>query len=79
MVILVGRNISGDVEFNGIDEIEIVGTVNPICPLANAIILRAFYPNLKITMDLNACGFMNETDKDVVRRVLTMQQIDFIG
>lgn len=73
------NEVIGMPELNGVDEIEIVGTVNPICPIANAIILRAFYPNLKITMDLNACGFMAAEDKEVVRRVLTMQQIEFVG
>lgn len=73
------NDVLGMPELNNIDEIEIVGTVNPICPIANAIILRAYYPNMKITMDLNACGFMGEEDKEVVRRVLTMQQIDFVG
>lgn len=73
------NEVIGMPELNGIDEIEIVGTVNPICPLANAIIIRAFYPNMKITMDLNACGFMADEDKEVVCRVLAMQQIDVIG
>lgn len=60
------------------DVITIMGTVNPICPLANAIILRATYPNNEIVMDFKGCGFMDESDKDVVKRVLDMQQIKYV-
>ena len=68
-----------------IDEFVIMGTVNPICPTANAVILRALYPNKKITIDFAGCGFMpDDSDsetlcKEATKYVLTMQQIDIIN
>ena len=68
-----------------IDVIYIMGTVNPICPIANAILLRAAYPNKKITVDFSGCGFMpNEVGdefhcREATKYVLTMQQIDVIN
>lgn len=77
------KDIFGDAE--DIDEFVIMGTVNPICPTANAVILRALYPNKKITIDFAGCGFMpDDSDsetlcKEATRYVLTMQQIDIIN
>jgi nicotinamidase-related amidase len=68
-----------------IDEFVIMGTVNPICPTANAILLRAAYPNKKITVDFSGCGFMpNEVGdefhcREATKYVLNMQQIDVIN
>jgi hypothetical protein len=71
------KNIFGMAD--DIDEFVIMGTVNPICPTANAIILRATYPNKKITMDFAGCGFMDEQDKELVKRLMAMQQIEVIN
>ena len=68
-----------------IDEFVIYGTVNPICPFAQAVILRACYPNKKITMDFAGCGFMADENGDetkcreAVKYILKMQQIDVIN
>jgi nicotinamidase-related amidase len=67
-----------------IDEFVIVGTVMPICPMSNAITLRATYPNKKITVDFRGCGFMGNTPEEIefckkaAKFVLNMNQIDVI-
>lgn len=68
-----------------IDVIYIMGTVNPICPVANAIGLRALYPNKRIIVDYAGCGFMADDKGDetfcraATKYVLNMQQIDVIN
>lgn len=68
-----------------IDVIYIMGTVNPICPVANAIGFRALYPNKRIIVDYAGCGFMADGNGDetfcreATKYVLTMQQIDVIN
>lgn len=37
-------------------EIEIVGLVTDICVVSNALILRSFFPNNKITVDASCCA-----------------------
>lgn len=70
---------------DNIDEFVIMGTVNPICPMANAILLRAAYPNKKITVDYAGCGFMADENGDetfcraATKYVFNMQQIDVIN
>lgn len=68
-----------------IDEFYIFGTVNPICPTANAIGMRMAYPNKRIIVDFAGCGFMGNTPEEIefckkaTKYVLNMQQIDVIN
>ena len=39
-----------------IDEIEICGLCTDICVISNALILRALYPNMHITVDAKCCA-----------------------
>ena len=62
-----------------------MGTVNPICPVANAIGIRALYPNKRIIVDYAGCGFMADDKGDetfcraATKYVLNMQQIEVIN
>ena len=77
------KKIFGDAK--DIDEFVIWGTVNPICPTAQAVIIRALYPNKKVTVDYAACGFMADENGDetfcrkATKYVLNQQQIDVIN
>lgn len=58
------------------EEIIICGFVTSICVLANAVILRAKFPNTKITVLKDLCAGVTEKDHDAAIEVLKMQQID---
>lgn len=62
-----------------ISEIEICGFVSSICVLANAIILRAIFPNKKITVDVNCIEDLDDEGQAATIKCLKMQQIDVIG
>lgn len=62
-----------------ISEIEICGFVSSICVLANAIILRAIFPNMKITVDVNCIEDLDDEGQAAAIKCLKMQQIDVIG
>lgn len=62
-----------------ISEIEICGFVSSICVLANAIILRAIYPNKRIVVDVNCIEDLDDEGQAAAIRCLKMQQIDVIG
>lgn len=62
-----------------ISEIEICGFVSSICVLANAIILRAIFPNKKITVDVNCIEDLDDEGQAAAIKCLKMQQIDVIG
>lgn len=61
------------------DEIEIIGLCTDICVISNALILKAMFPNIKITVDASCCaGVTPETHKSAIE-VMKMCQIDIIG
>ena len=60
----------------GPDEITLVGYDLSICVLANAVLLRAKYPNVKIIVKTNLCGDVDEAAFNAAVKVLQMQQID---
>jgi nicotinamidase-related amidase len=61
------------------DTIEIIGLCTDICVISNALILKAMFPNIKITVDASCCaGVTSETHKSAIE-VMKMCQIDIIG
>lgn len=59
-------------------EIELCGFVTSICVLANAVILRAGYPNCKITVNRNLCADVTTEAHEAALLCLAAQQIDVI-
>lgn len=66
-------------KFFEFDEIEICGFVSSICVLANAIILRAIYPNKRIIVDVNCIEDISDEGQAAAIACLKAQQIDVIG
>ena len=58
------------------EEIVFVGYDFSICVLANAVLLRAKYPNVKIIVKSGLCGDVDKTAFDAAVKVLQMQQVD---
>ena len=70
--------IEEDVGFNGLrlDEIVLVGYCTSICVLANAVILRAKFPNTKISVMKDLCGCVSEESHERALEAMKMQQIE---
>lgn len=74
-----------DIDYNlkntygeGITEIELCGFCASICVISNALILRAVYPNLKISILANLCGDINEESMNAAFTVAKNCQIDVV-
>ena len=61
-----------------LNEIVIVGFCLSICVMSNAIMLRAKYPGVKITVKKDLCGDVDEEAFNAAVKVLQMQQIDVV-
>lgn len=61
-----------------IEEIVLCGFVTSICVLANAVLLRARFPNTKITVMKDLCAGVTDEDHNAAIKVLEMQQIDVV-
>lgn len=72
--------IEEDSGFNGyaVDEIVLTGFCTSICVAANACILRARFPNTKISVAKDLCGCVSEESHAAALKVLEMQQIDVV-
>lgn len=71
--------IAEDFENNALDEIIIAGYCTSICVLANAVLLRAKFPNTKITVRADLCGDVNEEAHRAALKIFEMQQIDVVN
>lgn len=64
------------IEGQTLDEIILVGFCTSICVLANAVILRAKFPNVKITVMKDLCACVTDESHNAALKVFEMQQID---
>lgn len=63
-------------DYANIDEIIIAGFCTDICVVSNALILRATYPNKKITVVSNACAGVTPESHKAALETMKMCQID---
>ena len=68
--------IEEDFGKRGPEEIIICGYDLSICVLANAVILRAKFPDVKISVKLDACGDVDKEAFDAAAKTLAMQMIE---
>ena len=66
-------------ERGGLDEIVLVGGCSSICLAANAVLLRAAFPNTPIIVKANMCFDIDEASHNAALAVLKNQQIDVVG
>lgn len=62
-----------------IDEIAVLGYCTSICVLSNAVLLRAKFPNTKITVRADLCGDVSKEAHEAALTVMKMQQITVEG
>ena len=68
--------VAEDFGKDGPEEIIICGYDLSICCLANAVLLRAKFPDVKITVKTDLCGDVDKAAFDAAVKVLQMQQIE---
>ena len=58
------------------EEIEIVGLCTDICVVSNALILRAYFPDMKITVQSDCCAGVTPKTHEAALETMKMCQID---
>lgn len=67
-------------EYEGdFDEVELVGTCTDICVISNALILKAQFPDAKITVDASCCAGVTPESHKAALTTMKMCQINVIG
>ncbi len=60
------------------DEIEICGLCTDICVISNAMILKAFFPETRITVDSSCCAGVTEKSHQTALDAMAAVQIDIL-
>ena len=61
------------------DEIEMVGLCTDICVVSNALILKATFPEVEITVDASCCAGVTPATHNAALETMKMCQINVIG
>lgn len=61
------------------DEIEMIGLCTDICVVSNALILKAKYPDLEITVDASCCAGVTPESHKAALATMKMCQICVVG
>jgi nicotinamidase-related amidase len=64
---------------NEIDEIELCGLCTDICVVSNALIIKAFYPEIKITVDADCCAGISEESHKAALLTMKMCQVNVLN
>lgn len=66
-------------EAHNFKEVELVGLCTDICVVSNALILKAAYPEIKITVDASCCAGVTPESHNAALTTMKMCQINVIG
>ena len=69
-------NVLDDID---IDEIELCGLVTNICLISNAIMIKNYFPDVRVVVDSKCCAGTTPEDHEAALRVMKSCQIDVIG
>jgi len=64
---------------NKIDEIEICGLCTDICVVSNALIIKAHFPEIKVTVDAECCAGVTEESHKAALLTMKMCQVNIIN
>jgi nicotinamidase-related amidase len=64
---------------HGFEEIELAGLCTDICVVSNALILKAMYPEINITVDASCCAGVTPESHQAALTTMKMCQINVIG
>lgn len=67
------------VKAEGYDYIELIGLCTDICVISNALILKAHFPEIDISVDVSCCAGVTVESHKAAILTMKMCQIDIIG
>ena len=65
-------------EYN-LEEVELVGLCTDICVVSNALIIKAMYPEIKVTVDASCCAGVTSESHAAALTTMRMCQVEVIG
>lgn len=68
-----------DMDMEDVESIELIGLCTDICVVSNALILKAAYPDMPITVDASCCAGVTPESHNAALLTMKMCQVDIIG
>lgn len=68
-----------DYEFDEVGNIELVGVCTDVCVVSNALILKAMFPDINISVDANCCAGVTPESHKAALTTMKMCQIEVIN
>ena len=62
-----------------LEEVEIVGLCTDICVVSNALIIKATYPEINVTVDARCCAGVTPESHEAALATMKMCQVNVIG
>ena len=62
-----------------LEEVEIIGLCTDICVVSNALVIKAIFPNIKVSVDASCCAGVTPTSHNAALTTMKMCQIDVFG
>lgn len=62
-----------------LEEVEIIGLCTDICVVSNALIIKATFPEIKVTVDASCCAGVTPKTHQAALETMKMCQVEVIG
>lgn len=62
-----------------LEEVEMVGLCTDICVVSNALIIKANYPEIRVTVDASCCAGVTPESHNAALTTMKMCQVEIIG
>lgn len=62
-----------------LEEVELIGLCTDICVVSNALIIKALYPEIKVTVDASCCAGVTPESHEAALTTMKMCQVEIIG
>lgn len=66
-------------DYFNFDEIELCGVCTDICVISNAIMIKNYFPDVKVTVDASCCAGVTPESHQAALTTMKMCQINIIG
>lgn len=62
-----------------LEEVELIGLCTDICVVSNALIIKAVYPEIRVTVDASCCAGVTPESHNAALTTMKMCQVEVIG
>ncbi len=79
--VIINKPTFGYIDWNKFDfeEVELVGLCTDICVVSNALIIKAMFPEIKVSVDAGCCAGVTVESHRAALTTMKMCQVEVIG